>query len=216
MRSRVYYPCRKPVKNLKPVPQKKAAQRGSTLIELAIGSTVMAMVFAGVAGTFIQSRRLTESSIYMNSALTVVQGYLEQIKNLEFAELPYYTADGLFRGTHATADDQVYTQLDSETYDTLSISPGTPPDASTLTPYATPPGAVDNFKSIDVNDTPDNPDDDLAMNLWIWIQPLEDPIAGIAPARSITIIYNWTFNDGGISNRFIDSIVTVRSVVPTF
>jgi hypothetical protein len=190
--------------------------RGSTLIEVAMGATIMAVVFGGLAGTFLQSRRLTESSIYMNSALTVVQGYLEQIKSLEFSDLPYYRSGTLYRGIITSTDDKVYTQLDSDVYDILRISPGTPPNASLLVPYATPETAVDNFKTIDINDTPDNADDDLKMNIWIWITPLDDAVNGIAASRAITIIYNWTFTDGGISRRQLDCIVTVRSAIPTF
>ena len=176
----------------------------------------MSFVFAGLMGAFVQSRRMTEGSIYQNSAVTVILGYLEQIKNMDFVEIPYYDGETLKRGSIATLDNQIYTQLDSDTLDVLMISPGTPILASSVVPGTVPEGVVDNFKLIDINDTQDTTDDDLIMHIWVWIAPLDSQVAGVAPARSINIVYTWSFSNGNIKQAHVESVATIRSVVPTF
>lgn len=176
----------------------------------------MAMVFVGVMGAFIQSRRMTETSIFQNSAVTVIQGYMEQIKNMDFSEIPYYSGSSLMRGTINTTDDKIYTQLDSETLDVLRISPGTPIDPQSVTLGQVPEGVVDNEKLIDINDTPATTDDDLLMHIWIWVAPLDNASIGVSPSRSFNIVYTWSFTDGGIKQTHVDAVATIRSVVPTF
>lgn len=199
-------------------PSSQSSERGSTLIELALGVMVMSVVFAGTLSAFVQSRRMTEGSIFQNSATTVVQGYLEQIKNIEFNDIPYYSGTTLMRGTIPSGDDTIYTQLDSETLDVLRISSGSPVNPATVTPGIVPAveGLVDNFKAIDINDTPDDTRDDLIMHFWIWVNPLENAATGVARSHSIKIVYSWSFNNGGIARTEVSSIATIRSVVPTF
>ncbi len=201
-----------------PANHPKSATRGSTLIELALGLTVMSVVFAGTLGAFVQSRRMTEGSVFQNSATTVIQGYLEQMKNMDFWEVPYYSGSTLMRGSATTSDPTIYTQLDSDTMDPLQISSCAPLLPSSITPGVVPSisGLVDNYKLIDINDTPDNPDDDLQMHLWVWVTPMDSTASGVGPARCIRIVYTWSFNNGGISRANVDSITTIRSVVPTF
>ncbi len=199
-------------------PRFRCARQGSTLIELAIGVTVLSVVFAGTLGAFVQSRRMTEASVFQNSATTVIQGYLEQMKNMDFWELPYYQAGTLMRGSISTTDPTIYTQLDSDVLDVLTISSCSPLTVANVTPGRVPSieGLADNFKRIDINDTPEISDDDLLLHLWIWVTPLDNVSTGVGPARSIHIVYTWSFNNGGISRANVDTITTIRSVVPTF
>ncbi|WP_324726061.1 hypothetical protein [Actomonas aquatica] len=178
----------------------------------------MSVVFAGTLGAFVQSRRMTEGSVFQNSATTVIQGYLEQIKNMDFWEIPYYDGGTLYRGSVTTADATIYTQLDSVTMDTLQISSCAPILPANVTPGVVPTtaGLVDNYKVIDINDTPDTTQDDLRMHLWVWVSSLDNTAGGVGPSRCIRIVYTWSFNNGGISRANVDSITTVRSVVPTF
>ncbi|MCF3649723.1 type IV pilus modification PilV family protein [Synoicihabitans lomoniglobus] len=192
------------------------SERGFALIETALGAVVMSMVFAGMMSAFVQSRRLTEGSIFQNSTVTVVQGYLEQIKNMDFASIPHYDGDTLRRGTVITDDANIYTRLDADTLDVLQISPGAPIAKSTVIPGEVPEGVVDNFKQIDINDTPETTADDLNLHVWVWITPLDDADNGVGPSRRIRMVYTWSFNNGGISQTYVDSITTIRSVVPTF
>ena len=69
-------------------PIRPRQRRGFTLVETAISMGVLAVLMVGVLSALMLSRRMTEGSIYQNSALTIIQGYIEQMKNMEFASLP--------------------------------------------------------------------------------------------------------------------------------
>lgn len=190
--------------------------QGFTLVEIAVASMVVTMLVIGILASLIQSRKMTETAIYQNSAVTVVQGYIEQMKNMDFTELPYYDGSTLKRGSATTADAVIYTQLDSTVYDTLTLSSGTAPSKTTLDSGTRPTGAVDNSKIIDINNTPDDTNDDLRMNIWVWITPLTDSSHRIGESRLITLVYTWGFQARGLDLSYVDSLATVRSKVPTF
>lgn len=121
-----------------------------TLIEVVIALTVLAISMGGIFATLIQSRRLTEASVVQGSALTIVQGYVEQMKSLEILELVGGTTDVYGNPTLTTTSYAIPTRSDSTTLDPLMTSTGTPPDISTLTPGVTPSGVVDNLKNFDM------------------------------------------------------------------
>jgi hypothetical protein len=135
-----------------------------TLIEVIIAMLVFALLLGGILDLQIQSRRMTEGGLYQNAALTVVQGYLEQLKKIDMPTLlksttkdsvgnilPYTTgayAIPLIRGNPAgggaTSDPFVVTPL------TLNQSP---PALSTITPGTTPtvtPAIYDNLRNFDM------------------------------------------------------------------
>ena len=60
--------------------------RALTLIEVMLALSVLAMVSLTILSSVLLSRRLAESNVYENTALTVTQGYLEQIKSMEYDE----------------------------------------------------------------------------------------------------------------------------------
>ena len=211
-------------------------------MEIAISMTVLAMIMSGVIAVLIQSRRLTEGSIYQNSATTIVQGYIEQMKNMELADLPYYTSGGTLvagSGTDAdanlsyynytsntlvtgpktgcTASNDISTRLDEATRDPLFISSGSPPDISTITPgNAAPTGVIDNVKLIDINQTPSTNADDLQVRLWVWVQDVTISGTSATTARAITILYQWRVKDGSRFRYSKGSVRTIHSDVPTF
>lgn len=191
-------------------------QAGFSLIEVAISVAIFAVLMIGVLGAMIQSRKMTESAIYQNSAVTITQGYIEQMKNMDFNELPYYQGNALMRDGETTIDPVIYTQLDVDTYDTLSISPGPVPSRNFIKKGKRPTGVVDNNKLIDINNTPNDPTDDLGLNIWVWIMALDDPSTRVGDSRQITIVYNWSFDAGSVNMDFRDTVTTVRSRVPTF
>jgi Tfp pilus assembly protein PilV len=180
-----------------------------SLVEIMVASITMTIVVGGIFATIIQSRRLTEGSIFQNSTVTVMQGYLEQMKNMEFSQLTVSAA------TQPGTARQVATMLDQNTPDPLVLSWGSPPNAMPAI-GTVPTGAVNNIKVIDINNTPGNPNDNLTMNLWIWVQDLTGQAADVRDAKSITIIYTWQFTDGGRTRTYRDTVRTVRSLVPTF
>lgn len=170
---------------------------------------ILSMVVIGLLGSLMQSRRLTEASIYQNTANTIIQGYIEQMKNMEIDEL---------------TTSPIRTRLDQDTLDPLTPSPLPVIDTSTIVLGTTPAGVVNNAKTIDVNNTPTNANDDLRLNVWVWVESLDGtlptPIAsGSLPAAQcfgITMIYVWEHGTGSNTRRFMGDVRTIRSLVPTF
>lgn len=205
------------------------SKSGLTLVEVLVASAVLVLLVGGIFGSLIQSRKLTEGSIYQNSANTIMQGYVEQIKNMEFAELPYTDAagnvmPGIVPGEPATLLTRNATLItdasDSTTVnqpDPFVISTATTiPDPRAILNAAAPANVADNIKTFDVNNTPNNPNDDLRLRIWLWIRDLSNPTADATQVRGITIIYSWRTNNGDEARSFVGTVRTVRSAVPTF
>jgi hypothetical protein len=131
---------------VKKIPQRQLA--AMTLMEVIISLSVLAVTMGGVFAALMQSRRLTEGSVVQNSALTVVQGYVEQMKNMELVEL-VGGQDSKGNPVLNTASYSIPTRLDDTHTDPLMTSTGTPPDLNSITPGTTPSGVVDNLKRFD-------------------------------------------------------------------
>jgi hypothetical protein len=206
-----------------------ASARAFTLVEVLVASLVLAALIIGMLGVLIQSRNLTEGSIYQNSANTIMQGYVEQIKNMEFADLPYIDRNGvavpgsvsgaattlLTRGVRrVTGEDGVVENIS----DPLLISTTTTlPDPDALLQANAPAGVADNIKLYDINNTPNNPADDLRLRVWIWIRDISDPATDATNVRGITIFYSWRTNTTSSNARsFVGTVRSIRSAVPTF
>ena len=129
-------------------------QHGMTLIEVSIALSILALTLGGVLAALIQSRRLTEGSVAQNSALTIVQGYVEQMKNMELKDIVNATSDPASGGTAnlsssfsiPTRYKEPPTSGSDDGQDPLQTTTGTPPNLSTFTPGVTPSGVVDNLK----------------------------------------------------------------------
>lgn len=179
-------------------------QSALTIVEVMVSLGVLAMLMLGLFASLLQSRRLTEASIYQNSANTIIQGYIEQMKNMEFEELTRTV---------------IPTRLDSATLDPLTPSTVAVIDPDTVVLGTVPTGVTDNVKTVDVNNTPTITTDDLTLHIWVWVQGMDSPAAAtLAQSRvlGITMIYVWEHRDGQQIRRFLGSVRTIRSFVPTF
>ncbi|MCX6953737.1 MAG: hypothetical protein NTV51_16420 [Verrucomicrobia bacterium] len=191
-------------------------QRGVTLVEVLIASLVLTITCGGVLAMMIQSRRLTEGSIVQNSIVTVMQGYIEQMKSMEY---------GLLAVSPPALDTSVTlpTVKDADHPDALGLSWGSPP--TTLPAIGTTPAnAVDNDKDIIIK-TPLKPDgtpapitaaDTIKLTVWVWVQDLTDLPNNVGGSKAVTIIYTYQFRDGGRIKSIRNSLRTIRSVVPSF
>lgn len=204
------------LKTLSPLrPGRRRDERAFSLVEVAVGMGLITMTMLGIIAALLQSRRLTESSIGQNAVVTVVQGYLEQMKNMEFASLPYTSGGTVYAGGGATAA-QIPTRLNESTTDPLTISTGAIPAMSAVTWANGLSGVVDNNRTVDINQTLTNTADDLPLKLWVWIQDVSDASVSATQVRAITIIYQWQVKDGSRIRILKASVRTIRSSVPTF
>jgi Tfp pilus assembly protein PilV len=214
------------------------ARRALTLVEVMVATGVLGMVIVGCLGALVQSRRITETSIYQNAAITVVQGYLEQIKEAEIASIPYYSGSTLIPSNStdpivgvstANRPKAIKTLLNNTDVDTIGtasgetitdfllISSGTPPSIASIVPGAALPigsNIEDNTKLIDVNQSLVKTED-LRLRLWVWVQDLSAAGTDATQVRGITIIYQWARADGNRVRWFVDSVRSIRSSVPT-
>jgi Tfp pilus assembly protein PilV len=186
-----------------------ARRRAFTLVEVLIASMVMTIMLGGLLALIIQSRRLTDGSVIQNSAVTILQGYIEQMKNMDYGSV------ALSPSSSPSTPVTVPTVLDEATPDPLTVSWGTPP--TTLPAVGTTPtGAVDNSKAIAMKNPAVNPSDTLNLNIWLWVQDLTGSATDVTNSKSITMIYTYDFRDGGRVRSYRGSIRTIRSVVPSF
>lgn len=166
-----------------------------TLIEVMFSLAILGIAASGVLSATLQSRRLSEGSIYQNTATTIAQGYLEQIKNMEFASLDL---------------DVLPTLINQGAADTLNVSPWVADiDAGAETD-------VVNLKRIDINNTPDNEEDDMQMEIVAYIDDVTDQANGLGECRLIALRYKYTFATAGRTFESENTLWAMRSRVPTF
>lgn len=180
-----------------------------TLVEVLIASVILTVTCVGILGMMIQSRRLTEGSIVQNSVITVMQGYMEQVKSMEYSLL------ALSLPAAPAVNPTIPTVLGEAVADPLTLSWGTPP-ATLPAIGTTPAGAVANTKSIAIKNPAVNPNDTLTLTIWIWVQDLTDLPNNVGGSKAITMIYTYQARDGGRLKSFRGSLRTIRSVVPSF
>jgi type II secretory pathway pseudopilin PulG len=123
--------------------------RAMTLVEVMFAVAILTIAVGGILATFMQSRRLTEGSVYQNAALTIVQGYVEQIKNMELTQM-VGGADANGNPALNTGSYSIPVYYDRNTPDALQTSTGTPPTISAINSGVTPTGVVDNLKTFDM------------------------------------------------------------------
>lgn len=164
---------------------------GMSLLEVMAGIAVLAAVSVGILGTLIQTRRLTEGSIRQNTAVTIAQSYLEQLKSMEYDEL---------------SENPVPTVINQGTPDPLQVSP-LPESAGT---------EVVNERLIDINNTPSSTADDLPLHVVVYVEDITDPAHDVGSAKRITLKYGWDFHDGLHTRHYSNVVTAIRSEVPTF
>lgn len=60
------------------------ARRGLTLVEVMVAMTLFTIMASGIMATHTMAMRLAHANIHRNTAVSVGQGYLEQIKSIPF------------------------------------------------------------------------------------------------------------------------------------
>lgn len=58
-----------------------------SLVEVMVGTAILGLASIGLIGGILQARRMAENNVWFITAVTVAQGYVEQIKSMEYAEV---------------------------------------------------------------------------------------------------------------------------------
>jgi prepilin-type N-terminal cleavage/methylation domain-containing protein len=178
--------------------------RGLTLVEVMVSMTLMAVVMLGFISSFLQSRRITESSVLHAAASSLFYGIVEQMKGLAYAEL--LPSTGVDDNAPSDVKDKppyiririnqdvtkwlrvVYTQLPNAAK-APTTTPGTTVKAADI-------GAIDNFLGdLPMSTVTGTTSQDLALNLWIWIDEISGKDAD--EVKKVTIVYTYSYMDGG-------------------
>ena len=98
----------------------KKRMQGMTLVEVMIAMAILSIFSITILSAVLLGRRLSEANIYENTALTVAQGYMEQIKSMEYdvvlnclaspltVPLPTKSISALAVGTVIEIDDVLF------------------------------------------------------------------------------------------------------------
>jgi type II secretory pathway pseudopilin PulG len=63
------------------------ATRGMTIVEVIIALGLLAILSVSVISVTFQVRSMAEQTVYQNTALTLAQGYMEQVRHLDYTTL---------------------------------------------------------------------------------------------------------------------------------
>ncbi len=184
-----------------------------TLVEVVTAVGVIAIVSTSLIAAAVLTRRLTEVAVYQSSVAAIMQGYLEQIKNMPYDMLPLSPSSGTnMTASNYVANYSLATQKDDVTADPLILSPLSPLSPASLTPPTVPTSVYDNSKLFEVNRP-----NDLTIHIWIWIEDKTPSGYGATQqAKAITLLYMWQIQDGNNTRSYTGMIKNLRSLVPTF
>lgn len=190
-----------------------ASIRGMTLVEIVTAICITALISTSLIAASVLIRRLTEVAVYQSSVAAIMQGYLEQIKNMPYDMLPISPAAGTsMTASSYTSNYSLATQKDDVTADPLILSPLPLLSPSNITPPTVPTAVYDNSKVFDVNRA-----SDLTIHIWIWIEDKTPSGYGATQqAKAITLLYMWQIKDGTTTRSYTGMIKNLRSLVPTY
>ncbi len=186
-----------------------------------VALTLMATVMLGFIGTFVQSRRTTESSVLHAAATSMIYGIIEQIKQLEYTNLlPSQVVDPTDAAN--TPAPNVRVRINQNVVKWLQVvwtpapTDGTAPTpaAPTTTPApdatAASVSAVDNFiGNIPLSTVTGSASQQINLNLWVWIDEIPD--AYVNEVKKVTVVYTYSYLDGGATRTVRDREVFLRS-----
>jgi len=167
-----------------------------TLVEVMLAAAILSALSLGTLSGLLQARRFTEGSIYHGTATTISQGYIEQIKNMEFSmlDLPL-----------------IHELRNQGSEDSLEVSPL--PDDPEAGDAST---DIVNKRLIDINNTPKEPQDDMEMRIVLYIEDISNSEEGVGNARRIALRYSYVDDSRKASREFTNTIYAIRSQVQTF
>jgi type II secretory pathway pseudopilin PulG len=167
-----------------------------TLVEVIISLGLFAMLSISVMSVTFQIRSMAEQTVYQNTALTLAQGYMEQIRHLDYTTLKSVAQD---------TTSSVTLPLDNTT--------GTQVQPVTGTFFGNGVWAQETVY-LDQNAV-GAPIQPMTFKFRPVITSLETATTGVASGAEITIFYQTTYNFG-VTRTMNGALRSVRSSVPTY
>ncbi len=197
--------------------------RGLTLVEVMVSMTLMATVMVGFIGSFIQSRRVTESNVLHAAATSMAYGIIEQIKQLDYSTLlPNYEVDPF--APVAKTPPYIRVRINQSTVVWLKVvhtaAPGTP-RGPTTTPSATASpttageggtAAIQNYiGAIPLSTVTGSTSQQINLDVWVWIDEIPDTANDVSEVKKVTVVYTYSFVDGSATRTVRDREVFLRT-----
>jgi type II secretory pathway pseudopilin PulG len=189
-----------------------------TLVESMVALWIMAVIMLGFIGTFVQSRRTTESSVMNAAATSLVYGIIEQIKGMDYTTLvPSTDADA--NAPTGTNPPYIRVRINQDQLAwlrTVYTQAGSTPLAPTTTPVATATatslGAIDNIIGpLPLSSVSGSRSQRLTLNFWVWVDEMPDVTRDVVQVKRVTIVYTYTVNDGYKTRTIRDREVFIRT-----
>ncbi len=211
----------------------KGQLRGVTLVEAMFSLGILAMFMLGFLGTFVQSRRVTEGSVLHAAATSMIYGIIEQIKQIDYANLPNNELDPA-EPTGTKARPYVRVRIDQNNIQWLSVkktdastaAAPTTPQGPTTTPApgatATDVGAIDNLiGSIPLSTVTGTTSQEINLNIWVWVDEIAAggtwsaeataPVPDASEVKKVTVVYTYQYQDGSRTRTIRDREVFLRT-----
>lgn len=203
-------------------------RRGVTLVEVMFALFIQATVMLAIMGSFIQSRRVTESTVLHAAASALVYGLIEQIKQLDYSTLlPNYESDPSVPtsgGSPTVTPPYIRLRISQSKVVWLKVVhtaateavPYPTPLAPTTTPAPTATaasvGAVDNYiGSIPLSTVTGTASQQINLNMWVWIDEIPSETDEVSEVKKITVVYTYSYMDGRLERIVRDREVFLRT-----
>lgn len=191
-----------------------------SLTEVMVAITLLVTIMSGLLGAFVQSRRMTETSVIHGAATSLVYGIIEQIKGFDYTtlvpsldvdeEAPTTSAPPYIR-VRINQDDTFWLQAVYTPYAT-GVTPKAPESTPAANVTAAAVGAKDNIIGpLPLSSVTGARSQTLTLNVWLWIDEMPDPADDVAQVKTITVVYTYTVNDGGGFRTVRDREVFIRT-----
>lgn len=196
----------------------KQASRAVTLVEIMVALTLMATVMLAFMSTFIQSRRITESSVLHAAATSLVYGIVEQIKQLDYmTQLPNNETDPF--APVSVSPPYLRVRINQSTVKWLRVvhtaAPGTPAAPTTKPSAAATAASVSAVQnligSIPLSTVTGTTSQEINLDIWIWIDEIPDTSNDVSEVKKITLVYTYSYQDGGVTRTVRDWEVFLRT-----
>lgn len=190
--------------------RRPSRRRGMTLVEVMVAMLVLTVGLLGFLGAFVQSRRVTESSVLHAAASSLVYGLLEQMKGLDYLSVPSGSPPTI--RLRVTPEDFVNLRV---VYTQAPNTPKGPTSTPAITATAADLGLSadeDNVVGpLKLSTTSSTGSQQLKLNLWIWVDEIPDVDRDVKDVKKITVVYSYKFNDGNRERTIRDREVILRS-----
>lgn len=176
----------------------RRSKAAMTLVEVIVSLTLLGLISGSVISITFLIRSTAEQAIYQNTALTVAQGYMEQIRHLDYATLRAVAQDS--GGTPT-----VTLPLENATGGTIAaVGGGTFGNGS--------------WSMEDIyldQDTSGRPIQRVPFEFRPVLTSLETATSGLASGVEVVVTYRIRYNFG-VTRTISGSLRSVRSSVPSY